>query len=40
VCKSLLDAEPALSDDVFFGAFTCLDLEDRFAGVMLEAWAA
>jgi hypothetical protein len=40
VCKSLLDAEPALADDVFFGAFTCLDLEDRFAGVMLEAWAA
>ena len=27
-------------NDVFFGAFTCLDLEDRFAGAMLEAWAA
>jgi len=40
VCASLLDAEPALADDVFFGAFTCLDLEDRFAGAMLEAWAA
>ena len=40
VCGSLLDAEPALVDDVFFGAFTCLDLEDRFAGAMLEAWAA
>jgi hypothetical protein len=40
VCGSLLDAEPALADDVFFGAFTCLDLEDRFAGAMLEAWAA
>ena len=40
VCESMLDAEPALADDVFFGAFTCLDLEDRFAGAMLEAWAA
>ena len=40
VCESLLDAEPALADDVFFGAFICLDLEDRFAGTMLEAWAA
>jgi len=40
VCGSLLDAEPALTDDVYFGAFTCLDLEDRFAGAMLEAWTA
>lgn len=40
VCGSLLDAEPALADDVFFGAFTCLDLEDRFAGAMLEEWVA
>jgi hypothetical protein len=40
LCESLLAAEPALADDVFFGAFTCLDLEDWFAGAMLEAWAA
>lgn len=40
ICGSLLDDEPALRDDVFFGAFTCLDLEDRFAHRMLEAWAA
>ena len=40
ICGSLLDAEPALRDDMFFGAFTCLDLEDRFAHRMLEAWAA
>jgi len=38
VCGRLLDAEPALIDDVYFGAFTCLDLEDRFAGAMLKAW--
>lgn len=40
VCGSLLDDEPDLVDDVFFGAFTCLDLEDRFAGAMLSEWAA
>jgi hypothetical protein len=40
VCGTLLDAEPALVDDVFFGAFTCLDLEDRFAAAMLDGWAA
>ncbi len=40
ICGSLLDEEPALRDDVFFGAFTCLDLEDRFAYRMLATWAA
>ena len=40
ICGSLLEEEPALRDDVFFGAFTCLDLEDRFAHRMLGTWAA
>ena len=40
ICGSLLDEEPNLRDDVFFGAFTCLDLEDRFAHRMLAEWAA
>jgi hypothetical protein len=40
ICGSLLDEEPGLRDDMFFGAFTCLDLEDRFARRMLDAWAA
>jgi hypothetical protein len=40
ICGSMLADEPALRDDVFFGAFTCLDLEDRFAHRMLQAWAA
>jgi hypothetical protein len=40
ICGSLLDDEPALRDDVFFGAFTCLDLENRFAHHMQEAWEA
>jgi hypothetical protein len=40
ICGSLLDETPHLRDDVFFGAFTCLDLEDRFAHRMLAEWAA
>lgn len=40
ICGSLVEAEPALVDDVLLGAFTCLDLEDRFAHRLLEAWAA
>lgn len=40
ICGALLEAEPALVDDIFFGAFTCLDMEDRFAQRMLAAWAA
>ena len=38
VCGSLLREEPALEADVWFGAFTCLDLEDRFAVRLLERW--
>ncbi len=40
ICRSLLKEEPSLKGDVFFGAFTCLDLEDRFAQLMLNGWAA
>ena len=38
ICGSLLREEPALLADVFFGAFTCLDLEDRLAVRLLERW--
>ena len=38
ICGGLVEAEPALADDVFFGAFTCLDLEDRFAHHLLGLW--
>jgi hypothetical protein len=34
----LLADEPELEPDLWFGAFTCLDLEDRFARPMLERW--
>ncbi len=38
ICGTLVHDEPALADDVFFGAFTCLDLEDRFAHLVLVQW--
>ena len=38
VCGTLVEAEPALVDDVFLGAFTCLDLEDRVATRLLTQW--
>ncbi len=40
ICGSLVAQEPQLVDDVVFGAFTCLDLEDRYAQRMLDEWAA
>jgi hypothetical protein len=38
ICGRLLEEEPELEDDVWFGAFTCLDLEDRFARATLARW--
>lgn len=38
ICGGLLAEEPELEPDVWFGAFACLDLEDRFARAMLERW--
>jgi hypothetical protein len=38
VCGSLVAAEPELVPDVLFGAFTCLDLEDRIAHRLLASW--
>src|SRR4051812_7660463 len=38
IVGGLLADEPGLEDDVWFGAFTCLDLEDRFARWMLARW--
>ncbi len=38
ICASLVEDEPALREDVMFGAWTCLDLEDRFARMALQRW--
>jgi len=40
ICGALVAEEPQLVDDVVFGAFTCLDLEDRYAARMLDEWDA
>jgi hypothetical protein len=40
ICGTLVEAEPQLLGEVVFGAFTCLDLEDRFAQRMLAGWSA
>jgi hypothetical protein len=40
VCAALVREEPGLEPDVWFGAWACLDLEDRTARRMLEAWGA
>lgn len=40
ICGELLAVEPELRDDVYFGAFTCLDLEDRLAEQLLARWGA
>jgi hypothetical protein len=38
ICGALLDQDPARWDDVFFGAFTCMDQEDRVASHLLGRW--
>jgi hypothetical protein len=40
ICGELLAVEPELRDDVYFGAFTSLDLEDRLAEHLLTRWGA
>lgn len=40
ICGALLAEEPALHEDVFFGAWTSLDQDDRYAQRMLGAWAS
>ena len=39
ICGGLVAAEPEQVDAVFFGAFTCLDLEARLATMVLDRWA-
>ncbi|MEO9322900.1 iron-containing redox enzyme family protein [Nocardioides sp. C4-1] len=40
ICQTLVAAEPALADDVRFGVWACLTLENRTATALLEEWAA
>lgn len=38
ICGSFVEDEPDLRDDVLFGAATCLGLEDRVGGWVLDRW--
>ena len=38
ICVQLVREEPALEPDVWFGAWACLDLENRSARRLLDAW--
>jgi hypothetical protein len=38
ICVQLVAEEPLLEPDVWFGAWACLDLEDRTARRLLDAW--
>lgn len=38
ICGTLAEDEPEQAGEILFGAFTCLDLEARFAVAMLERW--
>ncbi len=40
LCGSFLEGEPEQTDAVLFGAFTCLDLEERYARSVLSLWDA
>ncbi|MBA3780371.1 MAG: iron-containing redox enzyme family protein [Nocardioides sp.] len=40
ICGTLADDEPGQVDNIWFGAFTCLDLEARFAHSMLQRWGS
>jgi hypothetical protein len=38
ICGGLVAAEPEQAGEVFFGAFTCLDLEARLSTMLLDRW--
>ena len=38
ICGTLAEDEPDQAAEILFGAFTCLDLEARFATAMFAAW--
>lgn len=40
ICGALAEVEPEQAAEIFFGAFTCLDLEARMGTMLLERWDA
>lgn len=40
ICGTLLEETPQLHDDVWFGAWACLHMDDLYAARMLERWTS
>ena len=40
MCGAFVEENPSERDQVLLGAFTCLDLEARYARTMLTQWGA
>jgi hypothetical protein len=40
ILAAVLEEEPELEEDAWFGAFTCLDQDERFARFILDRWGA
>ena len=38
ICAALVEDDPTSAEDVLFGAYTCMDLESRFASMVLARW--
>ena len=38
ICAPMIAADPRVADDIWFGAFTCLDQEDQLAELLLGQW--
>lgn len=38
ICEPLAQDDPVMRSNIVFGAFTCMDLENRFASRLLEKW--
>jgi hypothetical protein len=38
ICAALVAEHPGCAAEIYFGAFSCLDQEDRVAGAVLDAW--
>lgn len=38
ICAPMIAADPSVENDIWFGAFTCLDQENQLAALLLEQW--
>jgi hypothetical protein len=40
LCGGLAESEPALTEDILFGAAACLHIDNRFGRYVLDSWSA